>query len=74
MDTAVASSGGYGTVFEPSGRFHHLFVPATGIYAHFWASVSMIAATATIADALSTAIAVAPRDRADALLQGDTSL
>ena len=58
MDTALATSGGYGTVFEPSGRFHHLFVPATGNCAHSWASVSVTAATATIADALSTAIAV----------------
>ena len=69
MDTAVATSGGYGTVFEPSGRFHHLFVPATGNCAHSWASVSVTAATATIADALSTAIAVAPRDHAGALLR-----
>ena len=69
MDTALATSGGYGTVFEPSGRFHHLFVPATGNCAHSWASVSVTAATATIADALSTAIAVAPRDQAGALLR-----
>ena len=68
-DTALATSGGYGTVFEPTGRFHHLFVPAMGTCAHSWASVSVSAATATIADGLSTAIAVAPKDQAAALLR-----
>jgi thiamine biosynthesis lipoprotein len=68
-DAALATSGGYGTVFERTGRFHHLFVPAKGTCAHSWASVSVTAATATVADGLSTAIAVAPRDQAEALLR-----
>lgn len=68
-NTALATSGGYGTVFERTGRFHHLFVPATGACAHSWASVSVTAATATVADGLSTAMAVAPRDQAEALLR-----
>jgi thiamine biosynthesis lipoprotein len=29
-DTALAVSGGYGTTFDPSGRFHHIFDPRTG--------------------------------------------
>src|SRR3977135_1011691 len=29
-DMALAVSGGYGTTFEPTGRFHHIFDPQTG--------------------------------------------
>jgi hypothetical protein len=29
-DRALCTSGGYGTKFEPTGRFHHLFDPDTG--------------------------------------------
>lgn len=56
-DRAVATSGGYGTPFEASGRFHHLFDPHTGRCANRYASVSVIARCATVADALSTACA-----------------
>lgn len=67
-DQAVASSGGYGTVFDAAGRFHHLFDPARGVPSQAWAGVTVIAADATTADALSTALAVAPPDRAAAIL------
>lgn len=60
-DEALATSGGYGTPFEPSGRFHHLFDPATGYPADRYASVSVIAKRATLADGLSTACAALPR-------------
>ena len=33
VDEAISVSGGYGTVFEPSGRYHHIFDPATGLSA-----------------------------------------
>ena len=33
-DMALAVSGGYGTTFEPSGRFHHIFDPHTGASAN----------------------------------------
>ncbi len=64
---AVASSGGYGTVFDPAGHFHHLFDPASGRPSPSWAGVTVAAATATRADGLSTALAVAPPDKAEAI-------
>lgn len=57
---ALATSGGYGTAFEPSGRHHHLFDPKRGVSANVYASVSVLAPTATAADALSTALYAAP--------------
>ena len=60
VDRALATSGGYGTRFSADGRHHHLFHPATGKSANHHASVSVLAAQATAADALSTALFVAP--------------
>jgi thiamine biosynthesis lipoprotein len=68
-DVAVASSGGYGTMFDRDGRFHHLFEPWSGHSAFPWAGTTVVADTATVADALSTALAVAPRDRAAEILR-----
>ena len=65
---ALSSSGGYGTVFEPSGRFNHLFDPATGRCAERWPAVSVVADTATTADALSTAFCFLSQDRMRAVL------
>ena len=56
MDSgAVATSGGYGNQFDASGKYHHLFNPATGLSSDLYASVTVKAADATTADALSTA-------------------
>ncbi len=66
-DRAVASSAGAGTAFEPSGRIHHLFDPRTGRSANHFAGVTVVAATATQADALSTALFVMPPARIAAL-------
>ncbi len=57
-DGAVATSAGSASPFEPSGRWHHLFDPATGRPAQAAGQVSVIAPSATMADALSTALAV----------------
>ncbi len=54
-DQAVATSAGAGTPFDPDGRHHHLFDPRHGESARRYASVTVIAPTATRADALSTA-------------------
>lgn len=54
-DSALATSAGAGTPFEPSGRHHHLFDPASGRSSRRHASVSVLAPTATLADGLSTA-------------------
>ncbi|MFL7905057.1 FAD:protein FMN transferase [Azospirillum argentinense] len=67
-DRAVATSGGYGTPFDAAGRFTHLFDPATGGCAREWLAVTVLAPDATTADALSTALSVAPEARAALLL------
>lgn len=54
-DAAIATSGGYGTIFDRTGRFHHLFDPKTGESTARHASVSVLHQSATWADALSTA-------------------
>lgn len=68
-DRAMATSGGYGTCFDDAGRFHHLFDPATGRPSFSWAGTNVVAASAMMADGLSTAIAVAPRERAQQILR-----
>jgi thiamine biosynthesis lipoprotein len=67
-DRAICTSGGYGTPFEASGRYHHLFDPATGTSANHYIGVSVLAASAAVADALSTALYVTPPTRTAALL------
>ncbi len=67
-DNALAVSGGYGTTFEPGGRFHHIFDPANGASANALREAAVIAPRAMIADGLATAICVAGEERAAALL------
>ncbi|WP_374305608.1 FAD:protein FMN transferase [Methylocella sp.] len=55
VDRALSTSGPYGLRFDPAGRFNHLFQPSTGTCAARYASVSVVASSATVADALSTA-------------------
>lgn len=65
---ALATSAGYGTRFEPSGRFDHLIDPHTGASTHHHAAVTVAAPRAVIADALSTALYLMPLDEAAAVL------
>ena len=67
-DRALSTSGGYGTLFEPSGRFNHLFDPTSGRCAERWPAVSVVAASATVADALSTAFCFMPLEEMRAAL------
>lgn len=67
-DMALAVSAGYGTAFEASGRFHHIFDPRTGESANSLVKVAVIGPKATEADGLATAICVAGESRAPALL------
>lgn len=60
IDRAVATSAGAGFRFDPRGRFTHLFDPATGRSPSLYRTVSVIAPTATEADALSTAFSLMP--------------
>jgi thiamine biosynthesis lipoprotein len=68
VNAALATSAASGTLFEPTGRFHHLLDPATGASARRWRSVSVTAPRATVADALSTTLSILPPERAPALL------
>lgn len=65
-DAAVATSAGDGTPLDRQGHVTHLFDPMTGASPRHWRSVTVVAPTATLADALSTALAVLPADRATA--------
>ncbi|SDP28722.1 FAD:protein FMN transferase [Afipia sp. GAS231] len=60
VDRAVATSAGAGFRFDTSGRFTHLFDPATGRSPSRYSTVSVVAPTATEADALSTAFSLMP--------------
>lgn len=59
---ALSSSGGYGTTFDKTGKHHHLIDPRTGLSVNHHASVHVVATTATLADALSTALATCRRE------------
>ena len=67
-DMALAVSGGYGTTFEASGRFHHIFDPRTGASANNLVDVAVIGPRATAADGLATAICVGGEAVAPTLL------
>jgi thiamine biosynthesis lipoprotein len=62
-DAAIATSAGMGTAFEDTGRHHHLFDPGSGLSAARYLSVSVRAATATAADALSTTLSALHPER-----------
>jgi thiamine biosynthesis lipoprotein len=62
VDRCVSTSGGYGTQFEATGRHHHLFDPITGTSARHYIAVTVVAPSTMTADALSTALYVAPPD------------
>jgi len=71
---AIATSGGYGYRFDPAGRFTHILDPSTGAPARQWASVTVVTDRAAAADGLSTALTVAPAERASLILpQGATA-
>jgi thiamine biosynthesis lipoprotein len=67
-DMALAVSGGYGTTFEPSGQFNHIFDPHTGASANSLVQVAVIGPTAGAANGLSTSICVAGEALAPTLL------
>jgi thiamine biosynthesis lipoprotein len=63
VDRAVATTAGAGFRFDSTGRFTHLFDPTTGRSPSLYRTVSVIAPTATEADALSTAFSLMPLSR-----------
>jgi thiamine biosynthesis lipoprotein len=60
IDRAVATTAGAGFRFDRLGRFTHLFDPASGRSPSRYRTVSVVAPTATEADALSTAFSLMP--------------
>ena len=65
----LATSGDYATAFSDDFRSHHLFDPRTGKSPTEFASVSVAATSATLADALSTAVFVLGTDKGLALIE-----
>ncbi len=66
---ALATSGGYGSPFSKDGHYHHLIHPQTGLPQTRWRSLSVIAPTATEADALSTGLSFASAETIAQMLQ-----
>lgn len=56
--SALATSGDYQTTFTPDRRLHHILDPGSGISPGELASASVVAPTASDADALATALLV----------------
>ena len=67
---SLCTSGGYGTKFEATGKYHHLFDTATGASSGHYIATSVFAPSAMVADALSTALYVTPPARGRDLLAG----
>jgi thiamine biosynthesis lipoprotein len=65
---ALATSAGSGMVFAHNGD-HHLFDPRTGRPARHWSWLTAHAPSAVVADALSTALYVAPKEDFAAILK-----
>jgi thiamine biosynthesis lipoprotein len=66
---AIATSGGYGTQFDPAGRFNHIFDPTNGHTSWRYRAISVVAPTATEADALSTAFCLMPMEQIRSIVQ-----
>ena len=66
---ALATSAPSGFRFDPAGRFNHLLEPRSGEPAERYLSVSVTAARATTADALSTAFSFMPPDEIGRVLE-----
>jgi thiamine biosynthesis lipoprotein len=67
-DIGLAVSGGYGTSFEETGRYHHIFDPRTGLSADKMTAIAVTAPSAMIANGLATSIYVAGREHAANIL------
>lgn len=65
----LSTSGDYATTFSKDRSHHHLFDPRTGRSPHDFSSVSIVAATAVEADALSTTVFVLGPERGLELVQ-----
>ena len=69
VDKCVATSGGYGTLFDAAGAFTHILNTRNGNTAPALLGVSVVADRGIIADGLSTAMLMAPVERRQAILK-----
>ena len=69
VDKCVATSGGYGTIFDEAGRFTHIFNTRTGGTAPAMFGVSVVANSGIAADGLSAAMLMVPVERRQAVLK-----
>jgi len=69
VNQCVATSGGYGTLFDEAGRFTHLIDTRTGLTAPALLGVSVVADSGIVADGLSAAMLMAPIERRHAILK-----
>ncbi|HEY1364819.1 MAG TPA: FAD:protein FMN transferase [Xanthobacteraceae bacterium] len=69
VNKAVATSGGYGFRFDAEGRFNHILDPRSGRSPDLYKSVTVVAATATAADGLSTAFSLVGPGEIEAALR-----
>jgi len=69
VNQCVATSGGYGTLFDSSGTFTHIIDAHTGRTAPALLGVSVVADTGTYADGLATAMLMVPVEHRQSLLK-----
>jgi FAD:protein FMN transferase len=67
-DIGLAVSGGYGTPFEETRRYNHVFDLRTGLSANKMSAIAVTAPSAMIANGLATSIYVAGREYAAKIL------
>ena len=60
---AVATSGGYGTVFEPLENYHHIFNPKTGLSSTKYKAASIVSNHAWLSDSLATSSLLINKDK-----------
>jgi len=69
VNKCVATSGGYGTLFDSAGAFTHILNTRTGRTAPALLGVSVVADKGIIADGLSTAMLMAPVELRQSILK-----